>query len=131
MKKLIMAVLSACLLVSLACFAACEVLKPVLSVKDGITSVAPGGSVELLVEVDGKVNPEGTTFTIQHGESYSSIDQATGVLTVKENAVPGSFVTVFAEYSGASTADYSECKTDSSSKLFTDRKLYCNTEREI
>ena len=104
MKKLIMAVLSACLLVSLACFAACEVLKPVLSVKDGITSVAPGGSVELLVEVDGKVNPEGTTFTIQHGESYSSIDQATGVLTVKENAVPGSFVTVFAEYSGASTA---------------------------
>lgn len=101
MKKIGIAVLTACLLVSLACFVACSTPKPVLSAKDGITTVMPGETLEF--SVSGVEDAGGVTFRIAHGGEFASIDASTGVLTVKADAKPGSTVLVYADYYGVSS----------------------------
>ena len=106
MKKHGVIALILCMLLSLACFAACGVTKPepVLSTKDGVVSVMPGESLEFSVSVKDVENPAGVVYKIASGEDYATIDAATGVLTVKADAKPGSVIIVFAEYQEVSTA---------------------------
>lgn len=106
MKKYGIVALTLCMLLSLTVFAACGVTKPepILSTKDGIVSVMPGESLEFSVAVKDVENPTGVVYKIASGENYATIDAATGVLTVKADAKPGSIIIVFAEYQEVSTA---------------------------
>ncbi len=106
MKKYGVITLALCMLLSLVCFAACGEAKPepILSTKDGIVSVMPGESLELSVAVKDVENPTGVVYKIASGENYATIDAATGVLTVKADAKPGSIIIVFAEYEDVATA---------------------------
>jgi len=107
MKKLSIAALAVCMVLSLACFMACANKNLVLSAKDGITLVKPGATVELSV-----TGADEAEYKITAGGEYGTINAATGVLTVNETAKAGSKISVVAT-SGSLTSNVLEITVDS------------------